>query len=93
MPKVLLTEEQRIEARYERIRECIGDRIDSSMHKRRLSQDGTAEALGTNRSTVKKILDGVDVHMSTTKFLQILDFAGLKLVDREEDQITKEGRR
>lgn len=93
MPEVFLTEAQRVAKHYDRIRECIGTRFNSAMHKRHLSQEAAAEYLGMNRSTVKKILDGVDVQMSTTKFLQILDFAGLKLVDRAEDQIAKEGKK
>lgn len=93
MPEVFLTEAQRVAKHYDRIRECIGTRFNSAMHKRHLTQEGTAEYLGMNRSTVKKILDGENVQMSTTKFLQILDFSGLKLVDRAEDQIVKEGKR
>ena len=93
MPEVFLTEAQRAAKHYGRIRECIGTRFNSAMHKLHLSQDGTAEYMGMNRATVKKILDGEDVQMSTTKFLQILDFAGLKLVDRAEDQISKEGKK
>lgn len=93
MPEVFLTEAQRVAKHYERTRECIGTRFNAAMHKRHLTQEATAEYLGVNRSTVKKILDGEDVQMHTTKFLQFLDFAGLKLVDRAEDQIAKEGKK
>lgn len=93
MPEVFLTEAQRVAKHYERIRECLGTRFNSAMHRQHLSQEGTAEYLGMNRATVKKILDGEDVQMSTTKFLQILDFAGLKLCDRTKDVIQKEAER
>ena len=87
MPRVFLTEQQKLDARYERIRKCIGDRVVLSMHRNYTTQDILCKKLEMGHCTVRKLIDGGDVMMTTTKFLQILDFAGLALVDRRKDEL------
>lgn len=87
MPKVFLTEQQRLDARYDRIRKCIGDRVVLSMHRQYTTQQSLCKKLEMGHATVRKLIDGEDVTMTTTKFLQILDFAGLVLVDRMKDEL------
>lgn len=87
MGKILLTEAQRIEARYERIRHCIGDRVARTKHQKKLKLMEMANSLNMGHSTVAKIMDGEDVMLTTTKFLQILDVAGLMLVDKKKDEL------
>lgn len=87
MPKVYLTEQQRIDARYEQIRKRIGDRIVISMHRNHHTQSNVYNHLAMGHSTFRKLLDGEDVTMTTTRFLQILDLAGLVLVDRKKDEM------
>ena len=93
MSKVLLTEQQRRDDRYRNLRRCIGDRLARTMHRHNLKVMATSAELEMGHVTFAKIMDGEDVKLSTTKWLQILDLAGLKLVDRQEDEITKEGRK
>lgn len=81
------TEAQRIEERYERLRKCIGDRVVVSMHRNRNTQEDICRNMAMGHNTVRKLTDGEDVTMTTTKFLQILDLAGLVLVDRKKDDL------
>lgn len=87
MPKVYLTEQQRIDARYEQIRKRIGDRIVIAMHRNHHTQSNVYNHLAMGHSTFRKLLDGEDVTMTTTRFLQILDLAGLTLVDRKKGEM------
>lgn len=87
MPKVLLTQAQRDADRYAKLRCCIGDRVATAKRREDLTLMQVAQGLSMGHTTVAKIMDGEDVSMSTTKFLQILDMAGLMLVDRRPDEI------
>lgn len=87
MPKVLLTQEQRMTERYRRLRVCIGDRVASAKRREDLTLMDLANGLSMGHTTVAKLMDGADVSLSTTKFLQVLDLAGLMLVDRRQDEI------
>ena len=86
MPKVYLTEQQRLDARYEQIKKRIGDRLVLAMHRNRLTQTNVCNQLSMGHNTLSKLLDGEDVTMTTTRFLQILDMAGVALTDKKNDQ-------
>lgn len=90
MPKVFLTESQRIEQRYADLRDCLGGRLAASMKVNRMKVMETAAALGMSHSTLAKIMRGEDVRLDTTTWLKILDVAGLKLADRRVDVIRRE---
>lgn len=92
MPKVFLTEDQRRLERYRKLRLCIGDRVASAKRRKDLTLMELASGLNMGHTTVAKLMDGADVSLTTTKFLQILDLAGLMLVDRRQDQITANSR-
>lgn len=87
MPKVLLTEDAKAADRYTRLRKCIGSRVADTKREQKLRLVEMASGLGMGHATVAKIMDGEDVALTTTKFLQILDVAGLMLVDRKVDEI------
>lgn len=87
MPKTLLTAEARAADRYAKLRKCIGTRVADAKREKKLRLMELANGLNMGHTTVAKIMDGEDVAMSTTKFLQILDLAGLMLVDRKVDEI------
>lgn len=87
MPKVMLTQEQKAQERYRKLRVCIGDRVASAKRREDLTLMELANGLSMGHTTVAKLMDGADVSLSTTKFLQILDLAGLMLVDRRQDEI------
>ena len=87
MPKVYLTDQQRIDARYEQIRKRIGDRIVLTMHRNHHTRGSLANSLSMGHSTFAKILEGEDATMTTTRFLQILDLAGIALVDKKRDEL------
>lgn len=89
MPKILLTEQQRTNARYESLRHCIGDRVARTKHQRKLKLMDMASSFNMGHATLAKIMDGEDVTMTTTKFLQILDLAGLALVDKKKDELSR----
>lgn len=86
MPKVYLTDEQRLEARYEQIRKRIGDRVALSMHRHHYTQSSVYKHLDMGHSTLTKLLEGEDVTMPITKFLKILDLADIALVDKKKDE-------
>lgn len=90
MPKVLLTESQRMERRYADLRDCLGGRLAASMKVNRMKVMETAGALQIGHSTLTKIMRGEEVRLDTTTWLKILDVAGLKLTDRKTDAIREE---
>lgn len=93
MPEVYLTESQKADARYRKLRHSIGDRVADTKRKKKLKLMELANGLNMGHTTVAKIMDGEDVTITTTKFLQILDMAGLMLVDRKVDEIAANGRK
>lgn len=93
MPKVFLTEDQRTAERYRKLRLCIGDRVARAKQREDWKLMDMAHGLNMAHTSVAKIMDGQDVNLSTTKFLQILDLAGLMLVDRRQDEITANSRK
>lgn len=92
MPKVFLTDAQKLDYRYERLRKCIGKRVEWAMSDRRLTQQALANEMHMGHETIRKITDGEEVRLNITDFLKFLDLAGLKLVDRTKDEIAKEGK-
>ena len=87
MPKVYLSEQQRIEARYERIRKCIADRVVVYMHRNHHTRGSLASSLSMGHTTFEKLLSGEDVLMTTTRFIHLLDMAGLKIVPKQKDEL------
>lgn len=79
MPKVFLTEQQREEERYKRLRIAIGERIVRVKHREKLTLTQMSRRLGMAHDTVSKLMDGEDVKVSTTTWLRILDAAGISL--------------
>lgn len=79
MPKVFLTEQQREEERYNRLRIAIGERIVRAKHREKLTLTQMSRRLGMAHDTVSKLMDGEDVKVSTTTWLRILDAAGISL--------------
>lgn len=87
MPSVYLTEAQRTDERYRKLRHSIGDRVALCKHRERLKLVSMAKSLGMGHATLSKLMDGEDVLLSTTRFLQILDLAGLKIVEKRKDAL------
>lgn len=85
MPTVFLTEEQRTAKRYAMLRRDIGDRVALVRHREKIKLVPMAKGLGMGHTTLSKLMDGEDVLLTTTKFLQILDMAGLKIVEKRRD--------
>jgi len=79
VPRVYLTEQQRNEAANLRLRQCIGDHIAKKMNRKKLNRTQTAALLEINTETLKKLLNGEDAQLPTSKFLKVFSFAGLSL--------------
>jgi hypothetical protein len=84
-----MTQAQKMEQRYADLRKCIGKRVQDSMDNAYLTQEKMAKAFSMGHTTIRKITDGEEVKISTTDFLKVLDFAGLKLVDTRKDIIQR----
>lgn len=93
MPRILLTEEQRNDQRYAKLRRCIADRLATVKSRERLSQEQLAKRVGMSRSTMSRMLAGEVVLIDTTTWLRVLDVAGLALADRHKDAIKEEAER
>lgn len=87
MPSVFLTEAQRTDERYRKLRHSIGDRVALARHREKLKLMDMAQRIGMGHTTLSKLMDGEDVLLSTTRFLQILDLAGLKIVEKRKDAL------
>lgn len=83
MPKVFLTEAQRRDARYQRIRRAMGDGLAVLKVRERLSNKALGHELGINHETVAKVLEGQDVKLSTKTLFQMFDMAGLEIKKKE----------
>lgn len=93
MPRIFLTESQRLEQRYVDLRKCIADRAAQVRNREKLSQEQLARRVGMSRSTMSRLLSGEVVLLDTTTWLRLIDVLGLKLVDRSQDAIQKEAER
>jgi len=91
MAKSLLTEEQRREERYKKLRRKIGDGLDSFKKHSRVTKRGSltnkelAKNLEMGNGTVGKIIAGEDVQISVNKFFRVLDLAGMEIRPRREE--------
>ena len=94
MAKVLLTEAQRREARYEQLRVRIGEGLNNFKLRSRVTGKGAltnkelGKNLGMGNGTIGKIIAGEDVRISVDKFFRVLELAGMEIrVKREEDRL------
>lgn len=83
MPKVLLTQEQRLEDRNRKMRLQIADGLCVTKHRGKLNMDELGGKVGVNRNTMSKILSGEDVTLKYSMFVRLLDLAGMTLKEAE----------
>lgn len=91
MPKIFLTQKQREDERDRRILKAIGERLLCAIHREGASFKDYSERMGMSHATLAKILRGEPVKISTKKWLEILAFAGIKLV-AAPDELEKNSR-
>lgn len=85
MPKVLLTEEQRLADRLKRSRNALADGLSATKNRSRMTTVEIGKKTGIGRNTVSKILAGESVLVSTDSLLLLLDMAGLTLKKKVDD--------
>lgn len=91
MPKICLTQKQREDERDRRILKAVGEHLLCAIHREGLTFKDYSERMGMSHSTVAKIVRGEPVNVSTKKWLEILAFAGIKLV-AAPDELEKNSR-
>ncbi len=79
MPKVYLTEDQRAQARRQRIRRQLGDGLAVAKNRIRGTNKSMAHDLGMNHETFAKLLAAEDVRLSIDNFLRLIDAAGMEV--------------
>lgn len=84
MPKVFLTQEQRLEERNRKMRMAIADGLCIAKQRGRLSMTDLGAQVGVSRNTMAKILAGEDAVLPVSSVLRLIDFAGLKLKEKVE---------
>lgn len=87
MPKVLLTHEQKIAERNQKVRNVIADNLSVVKNRTRMSFEEMGHKAGLGRVTISKILAGEDVTIPLSSVVMLLDLAGLTLKKRVEDNI------
>lgn len=91
MPKTFLTEEQRREDRYRKLRLKIGDGLNNFKNRNRvtkrsgLTNEEIAKNLGMGNGTIGRIIAGEDVQIHMNKFFRVLDLAGMEIRARKEE--------
>ena len=85
MAKVVLTEAQRRQQRYERRNRTLADGLAAYKSRNRLTNENLAEMTGIGKNTVTRLLSGEDVKMSTMTYWRLLEMAGLDLKQKEKE--------
>jgi len=85
MPKVLLTHEQKIAERNQKVRNVIADNLSVVKNRTRMSFEEMGHKAGLGRVTISKILAGEDVTIPLSSVVMLLDLAGLTLKKRVDD--------
>lgn len=79
------TEAQRIEERYERLRDCIAGQLAKTKYRERLTAAQMAKRLGMAHDTFAKLMNGEDIKVTTTTWLRVLDMAGIVMKRRPDE--------
>lgn len=77
MPKVFLTEQQRIAARHQEYRDKIADAIAVYKNNKRCTNEEFGKALGVGHETVAKWLDAEETKTTGRAVFTLLEMAGL----------------
>lgn len=85
MPKVLLTAEQRMEARHQKLRNMIADGLAKAKNREKMSNEIMAKKLGIGREAAGKLLGSEEVKVSSTAWFRIMDMAGVVMKERREE--------
>lgn len=84
MPKVFLTEQQRLESRNKKVRDTIADGLIMVKGRNRMSMDEMARKTGIGRNAISKLLVGEDVVIKLSNLIMVFDMAGLEIRPRTE---------
>lgn len=79
MPKVLLTEAQRRQARYERRSSILADGLAAYKVRERLTNERLAVDLGIGKNTVTRLLNGEAVSLPIMTYWRLLEIAGIEV--------------
>ena len=85
MPKVLLTQNQKEEERYRRLRKSLGERLATAKHRQQISTEQLAKQLDVGRESVAKLLHGEDVKLTSTTWFRLMDLAGISLKAKPDE--------
>jgi hypothetical protein len=87
MPKVFLTNEQKLEARNAEMRHRIAYGLCVTKNRTKMSMEEIAEQAGVGRMTVSHLLCGDDVEIKLSSLIRLLDLAGLVIRPRTEEKL------
>lgn len=85
MPKVLLTQEQKLEDRNRKMRVAVADGLCVTKRRTGMNMEEMGAKVGVSRNTMSKILSGDDVILSMSCLIRVLDMAGLTLKRKADD--------